>query len=88
MYGMQYKINHAELSYTLPTHLQSPKEIQGESLISENCPETQDFPISHPQQLPALSIAGLPLGGREGWKLFLFISQDSHIGLGFFPTGF
>lgn len=69
---MQYKVNHAELSYSLPTHLQSTMMIQGESPITENCPETQDLPISHPQQLSVLSIAGPPLGGRDRWKLSPF----------------
>lgn len=45
---MQYKVNHAELSYSFPTLMQSARMIQGEIPISENCPETWDLPISHP----------------------------------------
>lgn len=63
MSGIQHKVNRAELTYSLPTHLQSARMIQGVSPISENCPETQDLPISY---LYFLSIAGPPLGGRDG----------------------
>lgn len=60
MWGMQYKVNHAQVSYCLPTHLQSGK---GKALFLKTA---QKHRISHqPSPASVLSTAGDPLRGRD-----------------------